>query len=258
MKSRSHSKKKMIALISAVPSEGSFLVRRLRLERASQSYLPLFYHGEGEKSGLLYAVSGTGKTNAAHAATVLIREYSPRLLVNFGVGGAYPPAGLALGDVMVAESEIYGDEGVRDSDGFHGAEYMGIPFLQRGRKKYYNEFALDRGLSRRALASASSVFKGADEARKVGAGRFITVSTCTGTRERAAELGQKWGAICENMEGAAIAHICALYGIPLIEIRGVSNIVDERDKAEWDLGLASRNCCKAVVQLLKALTTDHS
>jgi futalosine hydrolase len=258
MKSRRHSKKMMIALISAVPSEGSFLVRRLRLERTSQSSLPLFYHGEGEKSGLLYAVSGMGKTNAAHTATVLSREYSPRLLINFGVGGAYPSAGLALGDVMVAESEIYGDEGVRDSDGFHGAEYMGIPFLKRGRKKYYNEFALDRGLSKRALASATSAFKGADDAPKVGSGRFVTVSTCTGTRKRAAELGRRWGAICENMEGAAIAHICALYGTPLTEIRGVSNIVDDRDKAKWDLELASRNCCRAVVQLLKALTPDRS
>jgi futalosine hydrolase len=35
------------------------------------------------------------------------------------------------------------------------------------------------------------------------------------------------------MEGAAIAHVAALYGIPAGEIRGISNRCGNRDRATW-------------------------
>jgi futalosine hydrolase len=35
------------------------------------------------------------------------------------------------------------------------------------------------------------------------------------------------------MEGAAAAHICALYEVPFLEIRGISNMVVDRDRASW-------------------------
>ncbi len=242
-----------IGLMSAVPAEGLFFVKRLARVHTNPRSNPSLYTGRVEGAEIVYSISGLGKTNAAHAATILIRDYSPALLINFGAGGAYPSAGMTVGDIMVAHAEIYGDEGVLDADGFHGTEYTGIPVLRKGRKKYYNEFDLDGKLAKKAVKSAGSAFPHLPETPKIRAGRFVTVSACTGTRERAAELQETWGAICENMEGAAVAHICALYGIPFIEIRGVSNIVDDRDRTKWDLELASENCCKAVVQLLKAL-----
>ncbi|MEJ2697813.1 MAG: futalosine hydrolase [Candidatus Sulfobium sp.] len=242
-----------VGLITAVPSEGFYFAKRLREVRTSPGFRPSFYRGKLEGKEVIYSVSGMGKTNAAHAATVLIRDYSPELLINFGAGGAYPSAGLAVGDVAVAEAEIYGDEGVLDSKGFHGADYIGIPLLERGRKKFYNEFALEGSLAEAAVRSAGRAIEEMAGSPKVRSGRFVTVSTCTGTRKRAAEVRELWDAICENMEGAAIAHICALYKIPFLELRGVSNIVEDRDTGKWNLKLASENCCKAVVQLLKEL-----
>lgn len=243
-----------VGLISAVRSEGSFLARRLNLRRSHPAHHVPSFIGKMDGARIIYSLSGMGKTNAAHAATVLIREYSPSLMINFGIGGAYPSSELAVGDIMVAETEIYGDEGVLDKEGFHGTDYIGIPFLNRGRKKYFNEFDLDRGLAEAATGSARDAFRGIADTPKVWSGRFVTVSTCTGTRKRAVELRKMWRAICENMEGAAIAHICELHGVPMIEIRGVSNLVGDRDTSAWDVKLASRNCCEAVMQLLKTLT----
>ena len=37
------------------------------------------------------------------------------------------------------------------------------------------------------------------------------------------------GRVAESMEGAAAAHICALYGVPFLEIAGISNMVADRD-----------------------------
>jgi futalosine hydrolase len=60
-------------------------------------------------------------------------------------------------------------------------------------------------------------------------GTFITVSACTGTLKRSLEIERQFKGIAENMEGAAVAHVCALNSIPLTEIRGISNIIGDRD-----------------------------
>ncbi|MQA92922.1 MAG: hypothetical protein GEU90_22310, partial [Gemmatimonas sp.] len=40
-------------------------------------------------------------------------------------------------------------------------------------------------------------------------------------------------ALCETMEGAAYAHVAAFYGVPFAEIRGISNLVEDRDTSRW-------------------------
>ncbi len=79
----------------------------------------------------------------------------------------------------------------------------------------------------------------------------MTVSAATGTNKRAEELEKRFSAVCENNEGEAIAQICAIYGIPLFEIRGISNTAGVRDKRKWNLKLASENCQKAVLEMIR-------
>lgn len=232
----------LIGLISSVIKEGKIIARQWD-KRRQISGMPS-YEGNTHANDIVYVVSGMGKTNAAHAATVLIERFSPGLVILFGVGGAYPSSGLEVGDVAVAEKEVYGDEGFQRGNRFHGTECIGIPLLKRGRKRYFNEFPLDRKLSRKTLESARLV-------TKTAAGTFVTVSTCTGTKARALELEKRLGAICENMEGAAVAHVCAIYGIPMIEIRGISNIVENRDKDRWNVTLAAEHCQEVVLNVLK-------
>lgn len=205
--------------------------------------------GKIHNKDVVYMVSGMGKANAAHAATILLERFSPDMLIVFGVGGAYPSSGLKVGDIAVAEKEIYGDEGVLLKDGFHDTESIGIPLLKNGRKNYFNEFPLDKKLVRKALRSLA--FSARRSAFSLQSGNFLTVSTCTGTRKRAIELRNRFGAICENMEGAAAAHICATFKVPLLETRGISNIVEDRDKNKWDLKLAAKNCQEAVIEVIR-------
>ena len=207
---------------------------------------PVFHSGAVAGKRVVFGTSGMGKTNAAHAATVLIEKFSPSCIVNFGIGGAYPSSGLEVGDIAVAETEVYADEGVLLKEGLHSFEITGIPLLKVRGLKYFNEFPADKRLSRRALKASGTI-------SHCKSGVFLTVSACTGTRKRAAELVGKFGPICENMEGAAVAHICRIYRIPFVEIRGISNIVEDRDKSKWEMKLASENCQKAVLHFLETL-----
>ena len=81
-------------------------------------------------------------------------------------------------------------------------------------------------------------------------GAFITVSEISGTRQRAEEMEKRFHGVCENMEGAAVAQLCTLYNVPFLEIRGISNLVKERNKEEWDLSAAARISQKAALQII--------
>lgn len=246
-------KKYKIGLIASVAFETGDILKKLK---NSKKVSEGFFTGRLFGKKIVLAVSGIGKTNAAHAATLLVDKYAPSLIINFGIGGAYPSSGLKIGDIAVAEKEIYGDEGVLVKEGFKDMRTTGIPILKRGNKKYFNEFPLNKTFVKKAvrffylssqLLVLSSQFK---------SGPFVTVSACTGTDKRALELEKRYRAICENMEGAAIAHICAIHDIPMIEIRGISNIVENRNTKKWNTKLAAENCQKVVIDLSKTLGND--
>lgn len=240
-----------IGLISSVPEEGGALASCLT-KQTLLSGKPLF-RGTIQRKRLAYLISGIGKTNAAHAATLLIEKARPDAVVLFGVAGAYPGSGLKVGDLVVAVEEIYGDEGLLLRDGFHPGDSIGIPLVKKGKREYFNLFPLDRHLVEKAVRSSRSIARLLLPPCIVKAGTFVTVSTCSGTRKRGFELGRRYHAICENMEGAAVAQICALYNVPMVEIRGISNIVEDRDRSKWDIGLAADHCQRAVLELLKIL-----
>jgi len=238
-----------IGIIVSVSAESSILCRDLRMRKGIRGQ-----YNEGSLNGkrVVLSTAGIGKVNATHAVTRLIHEYSPTVIMNIGIGGAYPSSGLNIGDVAIAEKEVYGDEGVLLKDGFHGMNLVGIPLLQKGRNKYFNEFPLDRHLVGKAVRAVQLITHHASPIM-VKKGTFLTLSTCTGTRKRALELEQRFGAICENMEGAAIAHVCTLHGIPMIEMRGISNIVEDRDRSKWNITLAAENCQKAALEVIRAI-----
>lgn len=238
-----------IGLISAVPLEGTIIVRHLKKICENVPCGLTLYKGNIQDKSIFYIIPGIGKTNSSMGATLLIEKFSPYLIINFGVGGAYLSSGLKIGDIAVAEKEIYGDEGVYLKDGFHKAEATGTPLLVKNRRKYFNEFQLDKNLMKKVV-SISRITHYASRIT-VKSGPFLTLSTCTGTFNRSKELEKTFHAICENMEGAAVAHICTLYGIPMVEIRGISNVVEDRDKKKWNIKLASENCQKVVIEFLR-------
>jgi futalosine hydrolase len=242
-----------IGIIVSVPSEGSRISGKLKEKTKGKSR---YFEGKLGGKRVILTISGMGKVNAAHAFTRLILDHAPFCVMNIGVGGAYPSSGLRVGDIAVAGKEIYGDEGILMKDGFHGTDLINIPLLKKGRKKYFNEFPLNKGHAGkiiRTIPLCPPLTKGGWGDFQITKGTFVTVSTCTGTKKRALELERRFKAVCENMEGAAIAHVCAMYDVPCIEMRGISNIVEDRDRSAWNIRLAAENCQKAAMELMKVI-----
>lgn len=239
---------KFLAILSSMSFESDMIRASLKEVRAKDIARKKIYKGKLSGCNILLMNTGIGKVNAAHSATCVIEHFPVKGIVNFGVGGAYSGSGLNVGDIAMASKEIYGDEGVAGLKCWKGLDELGIPVVQIGRKKYFNEFSSDTSL---LIKSGQHVTRHPSPIIK--SGPFVTVSSTSGTTIRARELEKHFHAICENMEGAAIAHVCKIYQIPFIEIRGISNIAGVRDKRKWNLKLAAENCQKAVISLLTYL-----
>jgi len=82
--------------------------------------------------------------------------------------------------------------------------------------------------------------------------RFVTMNTCTGTDDAAKAIEARTGGAVESMEGAAIAHVAALAGIPVGEIRGISNIAGNRDRGAWRVKEAAASAQEALLEWIAA------
>ena len=231
-----------IALIAHTHVESRKLLQGIKLfpDRADGIISKGFLHGKS----ILFSHCGIGKVNAAHSVTLLLEGQRPDTLILFGIAGAYTEAG--VGDVVIAVSENYGEEGVMTPVGWRSMEFTGFPLLKND-LEYFNTFAMDKKLSQLAIKASKDI------GLKVHSGNFITVSQCSGTRKTGNIIRKRFNGICENMEGAAVAHICAKYRVPMIEIRGISNIIEDRDIKKWNIPLAVSNCSKAVNEVIRRL-----
>lgn len=232
-----------LALIAPTPVESKELRREIRPEPAEE--LKIISEGQLRGKSVIFTHCGVGKVNAAHSATLLLENYNIDLMILFGIAGAYSAKGAKQGDVAVAATENYGEEGVSTKDGWKNMQV--ISPLLKNEQEYFNTFPMDSKLSQLAVKVST------DLGFNVTSGNFITVSQCSGTRESGELLKKRFDGVCENMEGAAVAHICALYGIPMVEIRGISNIIEDRDLRTWSIPLAVSHVNKVVSELVKRL-----
>ena len=68
----------------------------------------------------------------------------------------------------------------------------------------------------------------------------------------AAVGGTDTGLQVEAMEGFGVLRACAQAGIPAIEIRAISNEINEADRGRWRIGLALEAIAEAITPVLAA------
>jgi len=188
---------------------------------------PLLREHLDGRDGIRLLRMGVGAVNAAHAVTLALARERPGAIIVCGVGGAYPGSGLKVGDVASAETECYGDLGAASPDGFLDMRALGLPTIESP-AVLYNDLPMQIHPTDRRVP-------------------FVTMNTCTGTDEAARVLEARTHGAVENMEGAAVAHVAHLHGVPVGEVRGISNMVGTRDRRAWQLQQAAEAAQEALL-----------
>jgi futalosine hydrolase len=226
---------------------------------------------------LVLAVSGCDKVNAAHTLTCLLQAMRPpaKLVLQAGIAGAFqltsvdadvgaaatePAAsGPEIGDIVLATEEAYSDTGSYHREGWLSAAELGLPIACVDGVETGGVFTLDPDLVEEARKDIGLIdWQGTPP--RIHTGVCVTASGITGSRSEADAIAARWGALAESMEGAAAAHVCALHGVPFLEIRGISNMVGEPDRNAWQIeravGVAARAALVATAAFAARLGED--
>lgn len=217
----------MIAIICAMDEEAKGLISDIG--NCTVHVVGNFKFYEGTLCGQNVVVSGcgVGKVCAATVTAVAIEKFAPELVINSGVAGGTPP--LNQGDMVIPEKSVEHDYYAPDE-----------------RTVYYMS---DKKVSA-ALKKACV---------KLG----YPVKTCTiatgdsfiDKPEKVAELKQKFNAEAFDMESAAIAKTCRIFGVKCALVRSISdNGVDDNMKSFYEfLSEAAKRSQLVVEQTLKNL-----
>lgn len=162
--------------------------------------------------------AGVGPVAAAVNTAKVLATARYGLVVSAGIGGGFPGRA-ELGSLVVADEIVAADLGVETPKGFCSLDELGL-----GPTRIQVDTSLVNSVIEALLAAGLPVTTGP----------VLTVSTVTGTAESAAELATRVpGATAEAMEGYGVAFAALDRGMPILELRAISNQVGPRDRAAW-------------------------
>ena len=198
-----------------------------------------FYEGKLRGLDVVLVQSGIGKINAAICTQVLCDCFGVTHLVNTGIAGSLC-AELDIGDLVISQDAIHHDFDLR----FWGRPIGQVPGMD------VIAFPAEENMKNLALAAAETVNPGHSKVGRVASGdQFIC------SREQKERIIADTGAICAEMEGAAIAHTAYRNGVPFVIIRAISDKAD--DSAEMDYptfeAIAAQRCAQVTMVLAEKL-----
>lgn len=171
-------------------------------------------------------ITGIGAIQTAISLTKHLSKHKYDQVIQVGIAGSYDRT-LPLGNVVEVLSDKYGDLGVEEKDG----SYLSLPQIGLSLSP-----ALDN-----ELFSWNALFP---ELKSV---KSMTVNLVAGTNETIIKRA-KQNTELETMEGIAAALATNEFKIPFTQLRSISNYVEPRNKANWNVPLALKNLNEFVLQ----------
>jgi len=202
------------------PEAAPFKQALANLQPGSLGVFPC-WRGTFQQHDVSLVLCGIGKVHAAAAAQRVVAELKPDAVFSCGSAGSLNDS-LDIGDVVLGAATIQHDYGFVTPDAF-------IPFglhLQRQGKarEYLRRFPADAAL----LGAANAMQHDAPPSSpSLVIGTILTGDQVIFSAEKRQALRQEFDALAVEMESAAIAQVCALYDVPFVSIRGISDHASE-------------------------------
>lgn len=201
---------------------------------------------EGKLAGLDAVVvqCGVGKVNAALCVQILCDCFGVTHVVNTGVAGSLC-TDLDIGDLVISKEAVYHDFDCSViNDAYRVGQVPGLPVWS---------FPADKVLMELAMHAAEMVNPGHNRFGTVASGdQFV----CNKTVKE--QIIANTGAVCTEMEGAAIAHAAWRNQVPFVILRAISDKAD--DSAEMDYpsfeAIAAERCAAVTECFAKKLLSE--
>ena len=229
-----------IGIIGAMAQEVNILAGQLDNAERYEHAGFVFHTGTRHGLEVIILQSGIGKVNAAVGTAILLERHQPDAIINTGSAGGFA-TDLAIGDVIISDEVRHHDV---DAVVF-GYELGQVP----GMPAAYHADSRLRDIARGAIAALGEV--------NVREGMIATGDAFMADPEQVATTRAQFPTmLAVEMEGAAIAQTCYLYGCPFVVSRALSDIPGSGDNHlsfEQFLDIAADHSSRMVDQMLIAL-----
>lgn len=185
-------------------------------------------------------VTGVGAPATIYALTRMLTAFRFDLVLNAGIAGAFDRA-IALGEVVQVEADTFADLGIEEADG----SFQSIFDLQLG------DPAAAPFQDGWLLQPASS------DMHFLPKVRGITVNKVHGWAPSIARIVEKYPVGIETMEGAAFFYVCLMEKANFLALRSISNYVEPRNRAAWEIALAIDRLNQVLVALVKSFCSPQ-
>jgi futalosine hydrolase len=177
---------------------------------------------------------GVGPVEAALGTARALATKRYDAVINAGIAGGFRER-CTVGDAVACSREDYAELGLEDGSAFP---------LPEGAALIRHEEA-DHGLMQPFLSGLVPVI----------VGRGVTSAIVTSTTARALVLAHRFRADVESMEGFSVLRAARVAGVPAVEIRGVSNMIGDRESSGWDFRAGAAAAVATTEAFLNVLET---
>lgn len=176
-------------------------------------------------------ITGVGMVNTAFELGKLNgRAFD--LAINAGIAGSF--GAFKKGEVINIMRDRFSELGAED-----GAEFLSIDAMGFGKQEAILEHVIENAVTER-----------------LPKGCGITVNQVHGFEPSIQKITVRCQPDVETMEGAAFIHAANAFGWKAIQLRAISNMVETRNRANWDIPLAIKKLNEVIIDLLK-IVNEH-
>jgi futalosine hydrolase len=219
-----------ILIVAATQPEVDPLMQSLGMQKSDEEE-NLFVTRHTSVANCSVLITGAGMVPTAFALGRHLPHNVYNLVINLGIAGSFD-RNIKLGDVLEITQDTQAELGAEDDIRFISIEQLGL------------------GAGIFNPTSSLSHFTKTINPPKATA---ITVNTVHGNETTITAVTARLNPQLESMEGAAFFYACRELKVPCVQIRGVSNYVEKRNRDNWQIGLAVKNLNTFALDLIKEL-----
>jgi futalosine hydrolase len=221
-----------LLIISATSIEIKPLINGLVKGRVLQHHVTRYRYKQYDIDLL---ITGVGMVPTAVFTSIVLGKYKYDVVFNVGICGSFN-RDIPLGTVLNIASDCLPETGAEDGE--HFLSLIDLKLLDQ------DEFPFNGGKLINDSIFDSNLINGL----LIATG--VTVNTVHGNSLNIDAFLKRQQVDIESMEGAAFMFSCKLHKNRHIQIRSVSNYIEDRDVSKWDIPLAVQNLNQFLFELL--------
>lgn len=182
-------------------------------------------------------VCGVGLVASATKTASLISQHGPDRVFLLGIAGTFHESA-PVGTAVVADAVLQYGIGIGESTNYQSSQQAGF----------------DRFHSDTLLQTPDRIELPDPRTRDHNSiiGTILSVASASSCNSEAKHRRDAFpAAVLEDMESYSVAHACRIADVPLVVIRGVSNVAGDRDLNNWQVAAAMKAAENLLMEYLQ-------